>query len=498
VIGRGARLRATIRAMRAAARISLPIACFALAACGESPRGAASPAAEAAPLAPPTSSPPRVVLVTLDTLSADRLGCYGGTDVATPRLDALAAAGVRFARAAVPMPQTAPSHASLLTGRYPLSHGLTDNWHALAPEVDTLAELLLKRGVETACFYNVFQFNEANLVQGFRKQVRDTTDEARDVVPRLLAWLDELPDGKPAFAWVHLFIAHTPFVPPEPYHSRYVKHDFAGAADFSVRTRLELLRGPGFPPDYAEEFLELYDAEVAFLDQRVGELLDGLEARGGLERTLVLFMADHGESRARATLGLHAFVTTQETLRVPFLVAGRGVARGRVVEELVENVDVAPTLLESFGHDPVELLGERQDGRSFWPLLRGDGGEGDGGDDGEPRVAFGSLPCAPGTAEAPARPEVVTAWQGRFKLVVTRKPGEGSGADGAEERLALYDADADPQETRDLAADHPEIVRALRRRIDDWLARTLARSAAAGPLSRAGQQMLQQLGYGDR
>lgn len=464
-------------------RTAWTFACLVLAACGDPPEGAGS----SAPAVP--AAPTRVVLVTLDTLSADRLGCYGGKDVATPRLDALAAAGTRFERAAVPMPQTAPSHASLLTGRYPLSHGLTDNWHSLAPEVDTLAELLLRRGVETACFYNVFQFNEANLIQGFRKQVRDSSDEARDVVPKLFAWLDELPAEKPAFAWAHLFIAHTPFVPPEPYKSRYVKHDFAGAADFSVRTRLDLLRGAGLPPNYAEEFLGLYDAEVAFLDQRVGELLDGLEARGGLARTLLLFMADHGESRARETLGLHAFVATQETLRVPFLVAGPRVARGRVVEELVENVDVMPTLLEAFGHDPVALLGELQDGRSLWPLLAADAvAIGEGG--AEPRVAFGSLPCAPGSDAAPAAPELLTAWQGRFKLVVTRKEGD--------EQVALYDADADPQQRTDLAANHPEVVRALRRRIDDWLADTRARSATAGPLSRAGQQMLQQLGYGDR
>lgn len=446
--------------------------------------------ADALPDGGSVSTAPRVVLVTLDTLSADRLGCYGGSEVATPRLDELAAIGTRFDRAAVPMPQTAPSHASLLTGRYPLSHGLTDNWHSLAPEVDTLAELLARRGVETACFYNVFQFNDAQLIQGFQKQLNDRSDEAKDVVPRLLQWLDELPAGKPAFAWAHLFIAHTPFEPPEPYRSRHVKHDFTGALDFSVRTRLDLLRGAGFPPNYAEEFLELYDAEVAFLDQRVGELIDGLRASGTLDRTLLLFIADHGESRARATLGLHAFVATQETLRVPFLVAGPGVAKGQVVEPLVENVDVVPTLLEVFGHDPVELLGELQDGRSLWPLLRGDGaGDGEDNSDSE-RVAFGSLPCKPATKDVPARPEVLTAWQGQWKLVVTRREGG--------DREEIFDVGADPLQLRDVAADHPTIARALRLRLDDWLTRMESRVQEAGPLSRAGQQMLDQLGYGDR
>lgn len=478
----------TVRGQTTTRNVALALLHLLFASCDDAAREGTVPAAErpAAPSGAPSAAPPRVILVTLDTLSADRLGCYGGRDVATPHLDALAAAGTRFERAAAPMPQTAPSHASLLTGRSPLSHGLTDNWHSLAPEVDTLAELLLRRGVDTACFYNVFQFNDANLIQGFQKQVRDMSDDAKDVVPRLLAWLDLLPAAKPAFAWLHLFIAHTPFVPPEPFRSRYVKHDFAGSLDFSVRTRLELLRGPGFPPDYAEEFLELYDAEVAFLDSRVGELLDGLAARGGFERNLLFFLADHGESRARTTLGLHAFVTTQETLRIPFLAAGPGVARGQVVETLVENVDVAPTVLEHFGHEPGELLGELQDGRSLWPLLRG----ADDAETDEPRVAFGALPCTPGTADAPARPEVVTAWQGRFKLVVTRKE--------AGEHVALYDVDADPHETTDCAALHPDVTRALRRRIDDWLVRMAGRAATAGPLSRTGQQMLQQLGYGDR
>ncbi len=447
-----------------------------------------SPPSSIAASTPPL--PPQVLLVTLDTLSADRLGCYGGRDVATPHLDALAATGTRFARAAAPMPQTAPSHASMMTGRYPFSHGLTDNWHALAPEVDTVAELLVRRGVETACFYNVFQFNDANLVQGFRKQVRDVSDLAQDVLPRLFAWIDELRPDQPSFAWVHLFIAHTPFVPPEPYLTRYVKDDYTGSLDFSVRTRLELLRGGGFPPHYAAEFLQLYDAEVAFLDERVGALLDGLRERGRLDRTLLLFLADHGESRAEASLGLHAFVASQETLRVPLLIAGPGVARGAVVQSLVENVDLLPTVLEAFGHDPVALVGEVLDGRSLWPLLRhGDDAAVVDEADGE-RVAFGALPCSPPAAGERPEVEQLCAWQGRFKLVVQK------GASG--EQLRLYDVDADPAETVDVALDHPSVVRALRRRLDDWLVRNVAHAATAGPLSAAGKQMLQQLGYGDR
>lgn len=464
---------------------------LALAACGESPRSGGAPSVvPAAPASAPPDEPlpPQVVLVTLDTLSADRLGCYGGRDVATPHLDSIAADGVRFARAAVPMPQTAPSHASLLTGRSPFSHGLTDNWHSLAPEVDTLAELLLRRGVETGCFYNVFQFNDANLVQGFRTQVRDVSDLANDLLPKFFGWLDALPAEKPAFAWIHLFIAHTPFVPPDAHRARYVTADYDGPLDFSVRTRLELLRSGGFPPHYADEFLQLYDAEVAFLDERVGALLDGLRARDRLDRTLLLFMADHGESRALPTLGMHAFVASQETLRVPLLVRGPGVTRGAVVESLVENVDLLPTVLESFGHDPVALLGELLDGRSLWPLLSGaNANEQEAADE---RVAFGALPCTPPPAGELPDVERLCAWQGRFKLVVQQREG------GEQEQL--FDVNADPHEQHDVAADHPQVVRALRRRLDDWLARTTARRAPAGPLSRAGQQMLQQLGYGDR
>lgn len=471
---------------------ALSSALLLISGCGDQPPAPAGPVALA------DRHPPQVVLVTLDTLSADRLGCYGGRDVATPHLDSIAADGVRFARAAVPMPQTAPSHASLLTGRSPFSHGLTDNWHSLAPEVDTLAELLLRRGVETGCFYNVFQFNDANLVQGFRTQVRDVSDLANDLLPKFFGWLDALPPAKPSFAWIHLFIAHTPFVPPDAHRARYVTADYDGPLDFSVRTRLELLRSGGFPPHYADEFLQLYDAEVAFLDERVGALLDGLRARDRLDRTLLLFMADHGESRALPTLGMHAFVASQETLRVPLLVRGPGVARGAVVESLVENVDLLPTVLESFGHDPVALLGELLDGRSLWPLLAADASEASddaaggaaGTLDADERVAFGALPCTPPPPGELPDVERLCAWQGRFKLVVQQRDG------GEQEQL--FDVDADPHEQHDVAAAHPNVVRALRRRLDDWLARTAARRAPAGPLSRAGQQMLQQLGYGDR
>ncbi len=470
-------------------------------ACGPESGPTASPAVGTSP----ASAPRDVVLVTLDTLRFDRLGCFGGS-VATPRLDELARAGTRFTHAAVPMPETAPSHAALLSGRYPLSHGLTDNWHSLSPEVDTLAEILTRAGVETGCFYNVFQFNDANLVQGFRTQVRDMGNLANDVGPKFLAWLDAAPAGKRTFAWLHYFIAHTPFEPPAAQRAQYVKHDYQGPHDFSARTRLELLRAGGFPPDYAEEFCELYDAEVAFLDQRIGELVDGLRARGRFDSTLLVLIADHGESLDRRSLGLHSFVATQSTLHVPLIVVGPGVTAGRTIEEVVESVDLFPTLLEAFvrplgaggggagdavidqkvGTPIDQEIGTPIDGVSLWPLLRAESVDWDG-------VAFGSLPCPAGAAGG-SNPDRLTVWQGSFKLVVTR----AERGEPCEEREQLFDVTADPDELHDVAADHRDITAALRRRLDDWVVRTKAAAAPAGPISRAGEQMLKQLGYGDR
>lgn len=218
-----------------------------------------------------------VLLVTIDTLRADRLGCYGYAGAATPVLDALAARGVRFATAIAHVPLTTPSHASILTGLTPLRHGVRDNGDFVLPDrIPTLAEAFHDAGYRTAAFVSGFPLDRRfGLARGFdtyddhlphgedRRRSAYVERPADQTTAAVRSWLE---GGTPSpwFLWVHYFDPHSPYEPPPDFAAR-----FAGRP---------------------------YDGEVAFVDAQIGVLLALLEAKGLAPRTRVLVTADHGES----------------------------------------------------------------------------------------------------------------------------------------------------------------------------------------------------------
>jgi arylsulfatase A-like enzyme/Flp pilus assembly protein TadD len=295
---------------------------------------------------PPVSPPyrPSVVLVTLDTTRADHLGCYGASGAATPRLDALARNGVRFTQALSPVPLTAPAHASILTGRVPRRHGLRDNaGFTLDAGVPTLAQTLQAAGYDTAAFVSAAVLDRAvGLNRGFARyddSVRVGDRRAFDYQERAAsqtvdAVLDALPSLKPPyFLWVHFYDPHFPYVPPEPYATR-----FAGRP---------------------------YDGEIAFVDAQIGRLLDALRRRG--DAPLVIAAGDHGESLGEHGEETHGIFLYQATQHVPLIVSGPGIPAGRVPTENAGLVDVAPTVLDAVGLPPLPAA----DGRSLLPAIRG-------------------------------------------------------------------------------------------------------------------------------
>jgi arylsulfatase A-like enzyme/Tfp pilus assembly protein PilF len=315
---------------------------FAVAAATLLPAAAAAGGAAAAPhRASPRAS---VVLITIDTTRADHLGCYGASGAATPTLDGLAARGVRFEQALSPVPLTAPAHASILTGRVPRRHGLRDNvGFVLDAKVPTLAEALAASGYDTAAFVSAAVLDRAvGLDRGF-KAYDDTVRvgdrrafnyEERAASQTLDAVLARLPTlGTPFFLWVHFYDPHFPYVPPEPFASRF----------------------KGRP----------YDGEIAFVDAQVARLLDALRRRGATP--LVIVAGDHGESLGEHGEATHGIFLYQATQRVPMILYGPGVPSGRVVRDTVGLVDVAPTIAALLDLPP--LPGE--DGRSLLPAIRG-------------------------------------------------------------------------------------------------------------------------------
>ncbi|MFO7732930.1 MAG: sulfatase-like hydrolase/transferase [Candidatus Aminicenantes bacterium] len=297
-----------------------------------------TPAAQAA-------AKPNILLITIDTLRADRLGCYGYANIRTPAIDALASRGVLFSRAFAHTPTTLPSHANILLGLTPNGHGVHDNSNFIVrDEFLTLAEWLKERGYATGAFIGAFPLDSRfGLVQGFdiyddnygSQGPRDPTFVERKadiVVARALEWVGG--QTGPWFLWVHCFDPHQPYEPPEPFRSQY----------------------PGRP----------YDGEIAFVDSALEKLFAFIRGRGAEGRTAVVLTADHGESLGEHGESTHGYFAYNATLHVPLILALPGFKPGRV-EANVSHVDIFPTVCG--------LLGEREPqglhGRSLLPLARG-------------------------------------------------------------------------------------------------------------------------------
>ncbi|HEX4488985.1 MAG TPA: sulfatase-like hydrolase/transferase [Terriglobales bacterium] len=290
------------------------------------------------------ASRPNVVLITLDTTRADRMGFLGSTRGLTPNLDVVAKQSVVFTRAYSHVPITTASHASLLTGTYPQYNHVNDFGVPLAPTLPYLPDLLKHNGYSTAAFVgSVILDPLGGMAPGFdrgfdvydagfklrpRGADRYKTIERRAgvVVAHALAWLNQHQTG-PFFLWVHLYDAHDPYDPPEPYKTRYKDSP--------------------------------YDGEIASTDAAVGKLFATLRAKGLYQNTLIAVAADHGEAFGEHGERTHGIFLYDETIHVPLLLKLPAGAVSTRVETRVGLIDVAPTILKAVGANvPPEMQGE--------------------------------------------------------------------------------------------------------------------------------------------
>ena len=315
--------------------------------------------AEARSAAPLRPTP--VLLITVDTLRADRLGCYGARTVQTPAMDSLAAEGVRFDDALTQVPITLPSHIVILSGTYPMWNGVRDfTARPLRPDVGLVAQAFERHGYATAAFVSAFVLDSSwGLKRGFEtyddrfdprqfetRNPGNIQRRAGETVDHLLAWLHrpeaQGASAKPFFVWLHLYDPHSPYDPPEPFHTRYAGH--------------------------------LYDGEIAYADSQLGRLFNDLRKAGLYDRALIVLLSDHGESLGEHGEDEHGFFVYLSTLRVPLIIkAPRGTAGApRVVRTPVGTIDVAPTLLDLVHlRDP---LNRQFQGRSLASLVLGQSG----------------------------------------------------------------------------------------------------------------------------
>jgi arylsulfatase len=417
------------------------------------------------------SSTPRpdVLLITVDTLRADRLGCYGYARSTSPHIDRLASQGVLFERAFTTIPRTTQSMASIMTGRYPKSHGARGLFSALSQANLTVAEILKEGGYDTAAFAsNLFLRPGQGFEQGFDRYdnpARRWEGNSAEAISRAaMEWLRSRPTDRPFFLWVHYLDPHWTYRPAPPFDRRF-DPDFTGPftlyedLESNRVTKGQVIFENRLPPRQVEHVAALYDGEIAQTDAAIGELLAALPDTGA-RPLLTVFTSDHGESLGEHGCHFaHGEFLYQETLRVPLILAMPGtLAAGTRATALAENVDVAPTLLALLGISRMQAV----DGR---PLLVPGAAGGPGGAD--------RFVPSPGRALVFAESDYQlihpenrryfipgpagrwsSAFDGRYKLIEIPKPG------GA--MFELYDLERDPGESRNLAQDGAESATRLR------------------------------------
>jgi pentatricopeptide repeat protein len=404
---------------------------------------------------PSGQNPVSVILITVDTLRADRLGCYGNTRVPTPSMDSLARDGVIFRRAIAQVPLTAPSHAAILTGTYPIWNGMRD-WSdtGLGSEVPTLAEIFRSHGYRTAALVSAFVLDSMwGLNRGF--DYYDDWFSARDyelakrraverradaTVDRTIAWLQSRPAG-PFFLWMHLYDPHAPYRPPEPFKSQF-------------RDRP-------------------YDGEVAYTDQQLGRFIDYLKARNLYSSSFILLTSDHGEALGEHQEQEHGYFIYEPSVHVPLVLkfpAGYVPAQ-RQIPNVVNTIDLAPTVAQFCGF-PSDKQRSFQ-GRSLLTL-----------------VTKGSDLARYGYSES-LYPRSLVGASGLFAMQTERyhfilAPRE-----------ELYDLEQDPEEKRNVIKEKPAVAASLREALQGILSRyrRTEDSATRGRIDPETAEKLRSLGY---
>jgi arylsulfatase A-like enzyme len=298
----------------------------------------------------PAPTARNLVLISVDTLGADHLGCYGHERDTSPRIDRFAEGGVLVEEALTTSPWTLPAHASLLTGRYPSRHGVVSVERALAVETPTLAGLLSGKEFETVAIVNsAYLAPQFGLARGFETylQVRENQSAdgaAPEITDLALGWLRTRKQDRRFFLFIHYYDIHSDYRSRPEYEAMFV-----GAGGRFDGTTQQILEAEEVPLAEAEHLSRLYDAGVRQLDDELQRLFDGLSEDGRLLDTVVVITSDHGEEFMEHGGVLHGETHYQEMLRVPLIFRGAGIPSGVRLPGPVSLVDLFPTVLDLLG-----------------------------------------------------------------------------------------------------------------------------------------------------
>jgi arylsulfatase A-like enzyme/Flp pilus assembly protein TadD len=400
---------------------------------------------------PPGPAATNVVLITIDTVRADHIGCYGAKNIETPTLDGLARDGVVFERAISQVPLTWPSHAVILTGTYPFQNGVQDfTGQPLDPRFRSVAQVFKQHGYATGAVVSAFVLDRSwGLSRGFdfyddafsaeafqTKDVGLVDRKAGESVTHALRWLQKTAH-QPFLFWLHLYDPHSPYDPPEPFRTQYRGH--------------------------------LYDGEIAYADHELGRLIAWLKQNRLYDRSLIVVLSDHGESLGEHGENEHGFFVYNSTVHIPLIVkppAGSGFRPGRVPRP-VETTAVAPTL--------IRLAGVKGEEKQFQaPSLLGGSAEGESPAYSESFYSFSSFGWSPLHALETSR----------YHYIEAPTP-------------ELYDLVEDPAEKNNLAPQQTATVAVLKDKLQTLLRNNPFKSgeSAGAGLSPDALEKLRALGY---
>ena len=430
--------------------------------------------------APNATAPPNLLILSVDTLRPDHLSCYGYQNMTTPVIDRLAAEGILFEQAVTPVPLTGPSFASILTGTYPQTHGSRQNLHPLRPEALTLAEHLRSQGYRTAAFvsgyplrrsfsgldqgFDLYQdrfsfFDGFKLLRPFERLGWITLQlerKAEAVDPLVRGWLTRH-SSQPFFIWVHYFDPHMPYTPP-----------CAGESGVP-RSRQRLMHGiskEAIDPETFERMLNLYDGEIASADRSIGRIVSFLKEAGLLDRTLIVFVSDHGESFGHDYLFDHANRLYDDTVRIALILRPPALLpKGVRFRPQVQSIDLFPTILSL-----LKIEGPAAEGQAI-ALSQN-----------HPFSPFAYLETE-GHPSFPVERPLKGIRTERWKYI----------ASAIDRQEALYDLSVDPGETINVAATHPEETVEFRVLLAEWMSK--GHPSPPPPLSEEQIRHLKSLGY---
>lgn len=406
---------------------------------------------------------PNILLLDLDTLRADHLGAYGYRRNTSPNIDALARRGSVFLRAYAQSGWTPPSQTSIMTSLYPTVHKVNQHGQVLDPDIPMLAEILQQNGYATAGFS---QLMGSSFRRGFDEYTwRDGAwnegpiDKNIEVAMRSMQqWVVQ--QSRPFFLFFHTFQVHLPYAPLERFAQRF-GGDYEGPL-LGKNITEEVLKESGGVQATAtdrEHVVAMYDAELAHLDEVIGRLLTFMEKRHLIDNTIVAVLADHGDEFGEHGIMARHGTLYNEVIRIPLIFAGPKVPAGRVFDQPVRGIDVAPTLVRLAGIEmPKIWQGSALD--SIW--------------EGEEEVAR----------------EVLSEQGNRAVLIADRFKYFSNGH--------LIDLKRDPTEQRNISAERPTMTRQMKFRLGELLAELRQQSArSVGPVDLTNEEMeqLRDLGY---